>query len=77
MTLERICTESTRRRRPPSTKLCDKVFVAYSVPPAHSYEYEYECDHDVAIALGGLTVVVNLWPQPNVEAAIKDRFRRR
>ena len=70
VTLERICTESTRRRRPPSTKLCDKVFVAYSVPPAH----RYECDHDVPIALGGLTVVANLWPQPDIEAARKDRL---
>ncbi len=72
VTLERICTESTRRRRPPSTRLCDAVFAAYSIPPAH--RYEYECDHDVPIALGGLTVSTNLWPQPNVEAAIKDRL---
>ena len=72
VTLGRICTESTRHRRPPSTKLCDAVFAAYSVPPEH--RYEYECDHDVPIALGGLTVETNLWPQPNVEAAIKDRL---
>lgn len=70
--LERICTEPTRHRRPPSTKLCDRVFAAYSISPEH--RYEYECDHDITIALGGKTVVENLWPQPNIEAERKDRL---
>ena len=72
VSLERICTESTGHRRPPSTKLCDRVFAAYSISPEH--RYEYECDHDVPIALGGKTVIENLWPQPNVEAERKDRL---
>lgn len=72
VSLERICTESTRHRRPPSTRFCDRVFAAYSISPEH--RYEYECDHDVPIALGGKTVIENLWPQPNVEADRKDRL---
>ncbi len=72
VTLDRICTETTRHRRPPSTKLCDHVFAAYSIPPAD--RYQYECDHDVPIALGGKTVIENLWPQPNIEAERKDRL---
>ena len=38
VTLARICTESTRHRRSPSTKLCDQVFAAYSIPPADRYQ---------------------------------------
>ncbi len=72
VTLDRICNETTRHRRPPSTKLCDQAFAAYSIPPTD--RYQYECDHDVPIALGGKTVIENLWPQPNVEAARKDRL---
>ena len=34
----------------------------------------YECDHIVPLALGGSNEVANLWPQPNVEAAKKDRL---
>ena len=72
VTLDRICNETTRHRRPPSTRLCESVFGAYSIPTADCYQYE--CDHDVPIALGGRTVIENLWPQPNVEAARKDRL---
>ena len=70
--LDRICTETTRHRRLASTKLCDAVFAAYSIPPGD--RYRYECDHLVPVALGGLTVAANLWPQPNVEAERKDRL---
>ena len=67
------CWIAPRRHRwPPSTKLCDWVFAAYSIPPAD--RYQYESDHDVQIALGGKTVIENLWPQPNIEAERKDRL---
>ena len=59
--LDRICTETTRHRRLASTRLCDAVFAAYSIPPGD--RYLYECDHLVPVALGGLTVAANLWPQ--------------
>lgn len=68
--LNEICNGTTKHRRGPSTKICDRVFAAYSIPPAD--RYSYECDHDVPVALGGSTIAANLWPQPNAEAAMKD-----
>jgi hypothetical protein len=70
--LNKICKGTTKHCRPPSTKICDKVFEAYSISPAD--RYSYECDHDVPVALGGLTVAKNLWPQPLAEAEKKDRL---
>ena len=70
--LDRICTETTRHRRLASARLCDAVFAAYSIPPGD--RYLNECDHLVPVALGGLTVGANLWPQPNLEAVRKDRL---
>ena len=72
VSLDRICTETTRHRRLASTKLCDAVLAAYSIPPGD--RYRYECDHLVPVALGGLTVAANLRPQPNLEAERKDRL---
>jgi hypothetical protein len=70
--LNEICNGTTKHRRPPSTKICDRVFAAYNIPPAT--RYSYECDHDVPVALGGSTVAKNLWPQPLAEAEKKDRL---
>ena len=70
--LNEICNGTTKHRRPPSTKICDRVFAAYSIPIAD--RYSYECDHDVPVALGGSTVAKNLWPQPMAEAVKKDRL---
>ncbi len=70
--LNEICNGTTKRRRPPSTKICDRVFAAYNIPPAT--RYSYECDHDIPVALGGSTVAKNLWPQPLAEAHKKDRL---
>ncbi len=72
LTADRLCHESSRHRRPPSTKLCDRVFAAYSIP--ESTRYQYECDHAQPVCLGGKTVEANLWPQPNTEAERKDRL---
>src|ERR1700712_774034 len=38
--LNEICNGTTKHRRPPSTKICDRVFAAYSIPPATRYSYE-------------------------------------
>lgn len=70
--LDRICNEPTRHRRPPSTKLCDQVFAAYSIPL--SDRYQYECDHLEPVCLAGRTVASNLWPQINAEADRKDKL---
>jgi hypothetical protein len=70
--LNEICNGTTKHRRLPSTRICDQVFTAYSIPAAD--RYSYECDHDVPVALGGLTVAKNLWPQPMAEAVKKDRL---
>ncbi len=72
--LSRICNESTKAcRRVPSGR-CDAVFRAYGIPDTPTDRYSYECDHLVPLALGGSNVVENLWPQPNAEAALKDRL---
>ena len=70
VTLDQICNGTTKARRPRTTATCDRVFAAYSIPTRD--RYQYECDHDVPIALGGSSVAANLWPQPNVEAPLKD-----
>lgn len=72
VTLSEICNGTTKKRRPRTTAICDQVFAAYSIPPAD--RYHYECDHSIPIALGGNSTAANLWPQPNVEAEMKDRL---
>jgi hypothetical protein len=70
--LSEICNGTTKHRRLPSTRICDRVFKAYSIPAAD--RYSYECDHLTPVALGGVTVAKNLWPQPLAEAEKKDRL---
>lgn len=43
--LSEICNRMTKHRRLPSTKICDRVFAAYSIPTGDLYFYD--CDHDV------------------------------
>ena len=69
-----ICHQHTRERRRVPTSRCDAVFRAYSIPDTPVARYSYECDHLVPLALGGSNAAVNLWPQPDVEAARKDRL---
>ena len=72
--LDVICHQHTRERRSVPTSRCDAVFRAYSIPDTPVARYSYECDHLVPLALGGSNEAVNLWPQPDVEAARKDRL---
>ena len=69
-----VCHQRTRERRSVPTSRCDAVFRAYSIPDTPLARYSYECDHLVPLALGGSNAAANLWPQPNVEAARKDRL---
>ena len=69
-----VCHQRTRERRSVPTSRCDAVFRAYSIPDTPVARYSYECDHLVPLALGGSNAAVNLWPQPDVEAARKDRL---
>ena len=67
-----VCHQRTRERRRVPTSRCDAVFRAYSIPDTPLARYGYECDHLIPLALGGSNAALNLWPQPNVEAARKD-----
>ncbi len=72
--LDVVCHHRTRERRSVSTSRCEAVFRAYSIPDTPLARYGYECDHLVPLALGGSNDAANLWPQPNVDAARKDRL---
>ena len=74
VTLETICTRTTRERRHVSPATADQVFAAYGVAPED--RGLYELDHLVPLAIAGLNAAANLWPQPNLEAEKKDALER-
>lgn len=48
------------------------VFELYGIP--YSEHSRYELDHLIPRCLGGADTVANLWPQPLLEAIIKDHL---
>ena len=62
LTVEVICTTSTKGRRAVSTEMKNQVYKEYGIAthPAGAYEV----DHFIPLELGGSNDIANLWPEP-------------
>lgn len=72
VTLDTICNRTTRERRRVPFATSAAILAAYGIPEAQSASYEL--DHLIPLAIGGSNLAANLWPQPWVEADLKDRL---
>jgi hypothetical protein len=63
ITVEEVCTTSTKKRRAVTSGMKKQVYKAYGVSHPQPSD-AYEVDHFIPLELGGSNDVANLWPQP-------------
>jgi hypothetical protein len=75
LSLDSICSTSTKDRRHVTESVRKRVFEEYGVPVSRSSEFEV--DHLISLELGGGNDIKNLWPElyePRPGARDKDRL---
>lgn len=71
VTAKDVCAHGySKRTRKVSTNKKREVFRRYGVK---YFPHAYEVDHFIPLCLGGSNSVLNLWPQPIVDAVEKDK----
>ncbi|MDQ2858214.1 MAG: HNH endonuclease [Candidatus Eremiobacteraeota bacterium] len=63
---------NARRHRAVPYRIRDRVYLEYGVARGHR-QGRYKIDHLIPLELGGSNGMRNLWPQPTVDAALKDQ----
>lgn len=69
LTVEYLCSHSTKERRNVPDSLKQKVCADYKVTCSPGKQ---EIDHRISLVIGGTNSAKNLWPQPIADAKNKD-----
>lgn len=78
ITAKDVCApDYAKKARKVSLALKKQVCAAYGKDPKGCPGPAWEIDHEISLELGGANTVKNLWPQPILEAKVKDKDENR